>query len=339
MSITAGVFSETQLVHLQGKADQLWSDRAQKEDYVAQVEVVKAIQAQQTATIGTQLRGKKNRTLDISWINACEIDDSAVTNCTFPTTELSTNIQEVELTQERQTGFKVREYPFVTNTYDIEEVIAKGLLTASKVLDEWWAAAIVTAINAAKGVNEVTVGKGVVAGTDTYVLPSYWNADLVAYFNRVAIMNRIKNPFLLSGNNLFESVWNAARERNQAGDESKVMKFGELPITFDLFNIDTANTPDLVTYLIGRGAFAFETKSFYPATPVKYIDQHRYSIASYNLPGVRYDVHYTNECDSESDWIDHSFKFKTLGDVFLNPVGCTSTRTNVLSFICGESGS
>ena len=59
MSITAGVFSETQLVHLQGKADQLWSDRAQKEDYVAQVEVVKAIQAQQTATIGTQLRGKK----------------------------------------------------------------------------------------------------------------------------------------------------------------------------------------------------------------------------------------------------------------------------------------
>lgn len=339
MSIVAGVFSETDLVNIQVKADQVWMDRAQKQDYVAQVEVIKAIQAQQTATFGSLLTGKKDRTVEISWVNACEMDDTAVTNCTFPSTELSTNIQEAELTSERQTGFTVREYPMVTNTYDMEEIVAKGLLSASKILDEWWAAQAVAAVNSYKGVNEVTVGKGAVSGTDTYIIPAYWNSDLIAYFTRVGIMNRMVNPYLLSGNNLFESVWNAAREAGQAGDESKVLKFGELPLYFDLFNIDSANDPDLVTYLIARGAVAFVTKAYYDANPIKYFDQSRYSIPSQNLPGVRYDVHYTNECDSNSDWINHSFKVKTLGDFFLNPVGCTSTRTNVLSFICGEEPS
>lgn len=338
MSTAQGVFSETQLVAIQAKADAMWLDRAQKEDYVAQVAVALAVLEQQTAKL-QMLQGKKDRTVKVSWVNACELDDSAVTNCTFPTTELSTNIEEYELTSERQVGFTVNEHDFVDNTYDREEIVAKGLLMSSRILDEWWAAQIVAAINASKGVNEVTAGKGAVSGTDTYIIPAYWNADLVAYFNRVAIMNRIMSPYLLSGANLYESVWNAAYERAQAGDESKILKFGAMQIYFDLFNIDAANDPDLVTYLIGRGALAFVTKAYYDPTPIVYFDQSRYSIESYNIPGVRYDVHYTNECDSNTDWMTHSFKLKTLGDVFLNPVGCTSTRTNVLSFICGEEPS
>ncbi len=39
---------------------------------------------------------------------------------------------------------------------------------------------------------------------------------------------------------------------------------------------------------------------------------------------------------TDNDFMTHSFKVKTLGDIFLNPVGCTPTRTNDLSFICGE---
>jgi hypothetical protein len=196
---------------------------------------------------------------------------------------------------------------------------------------------MVAAINAAKGVNEVTDGKGVPVGTDTYVLPAYWDADLMAYFARVAVRNRIRSPYLVSGANLYESVWVAGKETGQAGDEGKQLKFGSLPIYFDLFNIDTANDPDLVTYLIGRGAFAFYTKAYYPPTPIKYFDEERYSMPSYNLPGVRYDVHYTNECCGAevNDFMCHKWVLKTKGDIFLNPVGCTATRTNVLSFICG----
>jgi hypothetical protein len=337
MSTTAGVFSETQLVAIQAKADQVWLDRAQKEDYVGQVNVVKAIIAQMTATFGRFLTGAKDRSVEISWVNACDIAATSVTNCVFPTTELSTNADEKVLSQTQQTGFFVKEYDFLDNTYDMEEAVAKGLLQSTKVLDEWWAAAAMVSLNAAKGVNEVAAGKGVVAGTDTYVLPAYWNADLMAYFNRVATINRIVNPYLISGNNLYESVWNAAFETGQSGDQAKQPKFGTLPIYFDLFNVDVANTPDLVTYLIGRGAFAYITKAYYGATPITYMDQKRYSIPSMNLPGVRYDVHYTNECDTDNDFMTHSFKVKTLGDIFLNPVGCTPTRTNDLSFICGEA--
>ena len=58
MSITPGVFSETALVDIQVKADQIWADRIQKMDYVPEAEIVKCLIAQTTAKFG-DLKGKK----------------------------------------------------------------------------------------------------------------------------------------------------------------------------------------------------------------------------------------------------------------------------------------
>jgi len=336
MSIAEGVFSETSLVDIQVKIDQIWADAIQKQDYVANVDAVKAIIANQTAVI-SDLKGYKDRTVDIGWINACEIDDQECQICTIDGNELSTNIEEKELTTCREAPFKIDEGVFRSNMFDHEEIIAKGFLAAAQRLDEYWAATAVAFLNAAAGVNAVTVGKGVVSGTNTYIIPGFWDSGLMAYMNRVAIGNRFVNPFLISGNNLYEQVWNAKYERNQAGDESKILKFGSLPIYFDLFNIDAVNGEDIVTYMLHRGAVAFVTKNYYNER-VEGMDEHRWSIPSKNLPGVRYDVHYKNNCDTQGnvDAFTHQFKLVTYGDYFLNPTGCTDTRTGVLTFTCGE---
>ena len=335
MSTTAGVFSETALVDIQVKADQIWADRIQKEDYVPQAEIVKCIIAQTTAKFG-DLKGAKDPTIDVAWINACDVEDDSCVDCTIEGTELSTNVEEYYLNRERCSTIKIGEDAFRTNLVNYEDVLAKGLLKASLALDEWWAGQTVAVLNANLGVNESDGGKGNVAGTTTYVLPAYWNADIMGYFARVAKLNRFNSPMLISGLNLYESIWTAEWEKCC---ENGIGKFGTMDFCFDLFNIDSVNDPDLITYMINKGALAFVTKCYYgansAANPVKMMDQWRWSMPSFSLPGVCYDVHYENNCD-DGDFFTHEFKLKTFGDIFLNPVGCTSTRTGILEFECGE---
>ena len=339
MSTTAGVFSETALAHIQVKADSIWMDRIQREDYVPEANVVKCIIDQTTAQFG-ELKGKKDPTIDVGWINACDVSAASCTDCTISGSELSTNIEEYELSRTQCAEFTVCEEDFRQNFFNIEDVIAKGFLKASLALDEWWAGQVVAVLNANVGVNELgDSGKGNVSGTTTYILPAYWDANLFGYFARAAIVNRFKRPMLISGANLFESKFIADFE---SCCENKSGKFGTMDVCFDLFNIDSVNTPDLMTYMLNKGALAFVTKAYYAgnsaANPVKYMDQHRWSMPSFYLPGVVYDVHYDNECSSQScgDFMTHNFKVKTFGDILLNPVGCTATRTGILEFECGE---
>jgi len=337
MSITAGVFSESALVNIQVKADQIWNDRIQKMDYVPEAEVVKCIIEQTTAMFG-DLKGKKDPSIDIGWINACDVSADSCTDCTISGTELSTNVDEKYLNRSQCAEFTVCENDFRDNFFNIEDVIAKGFLKASLSLDQWWAAQVVAVLNANVGVNELgTSGKGTVSGTTTYINPAYWDANLFGYFARAAIVNRFQRPMLISGANLFESKFIADFE---ACCENKRGKFGSMDVCFDLFNIESVNSPDLMTYMLNKGSLAFVTKAYYEgnsaANPVKYMDQHRWSMPSFYLPGVTYDVHYDNECSGCGDFFTHNFKVKTFGDIFLNPVGCTSTRTGILEFECGE---
>lgn len=56
--------------------------------------------------------------------------------------------------------------------------------------------------------------------------------------------------------------------------------------------------------------------------------------ASRNIPGIFYDTIYTTECSGDD--ILHSWKMKLKAGIFLNPTGCTDTRTGVLRFVNGD---
>jgi hypothetical protein len=250
-------------------------------------------------------------------------------------------MDEKELTICREASFYVNDSTFRNNFHYAEEATAKGFVAADKAITEYLAVQAVNWLNAAKGTNAVTVGKGVVSGTDTYVAAAYWNASLMAYFARVAAGNKLVNPVLISGNQLYEQVWLAAMEKAQSGAEGNILKFGAFKTYFDLFNIDAVNDPDLITYMVNRGAFALAHRTRWTPQVVTYQDRKVWSMPSKFLPGINLDVEYKNECDTGATTFPagqvHYFKLSFNGGMFRNPIGCEEGRTGVLTFICGEA--
>ena len=339
MSITGGVFSETILKNAQIKADMIWKDRIQNEDYTADVGVLQALLANQTARI-TPIEGRKDLSVEISWVNACDVDDQACNPCVYSGTELSTNMDTKTLDTCRESVFYVNDADFRNNLMDPEDIIAKGYIATDKALSEYLAGLSVAWLNLNDGVNELgTMAQGTVVGNTTQIAPEHWDANLMAYFVQVAQRNHFNVPYLISGNQLFQQVWVAGKEYGNADGKGNVAKFGTFKTYFDLFNIDAANIgTGYITYLVNKGAFAMGNKTYYGPGITKYMDRWAWSRPSMFLPGISYDVEYKNECDTYTGSgpaaQTHYFKLTVNAGMFLNPLGCDSDRTGILSFIC-----
>ena len=336
MAIVAGDFSASQLAQTLIKADQMFADDMMKADFEGNVDTWKAIKAEQNANVSVLEDPEKDRDVKVHWINSCGVTavDCDGDDCDLAGTELGSDSKVYSLGLCKQYKFTVDEMTFRTNNYSMEDAVAKGMLKADKALSEAITASAIARIESFKGVNEVTDGVGTVNGgtTETDIAAADWNERLFAYLYRVGIQNEMSNPFLLSGTNLFEDRLVTLLAEANANGKGAAQLFKLMRTYFDLFNIDVANSPALKTYLINRGAIAFASKAYYGATPTEYIGagQKRWSMASNNLEGVRFDVHYTNRCSTTT--MKHDFKVQVKYDYFLNPTGCTATRTGVLAF-------
>lgn len=336
MPITAGDFTASQLVQAQVTADRMWSDDMRRADFVANVDVVNAVRAEQNANVEILENPEKDRTVKIHWINSCGTDiqavDSTNDDCDIAGNQLGTDSKTYDLGFHKKAGFTVDELAFRTNDYNAEQAIAAGILKCDKALSEAIAASTVARIESFKGVNVVADGVGTPNGatTETDVAAADWNERLFAYLYRVAIQNEMPNPYLLSGTNLFEDQLVTMLAQANANGKGAANLYNLMRRYFDLFNIDAGNSPDLKTYMINRGTLAFASKNYYSSVPTRYKEQDRYSVPSRNLPGVSYDVYYTNRCSGNT--ILHDFMLKAKYDIFLNPTGCSATRTGVLAF-------
>lgn len=334
----AGDFSKSVLASVMLKMDAMWKDNMVKPDFEANVEVVKSIMAEQTATVKELEDPDKDKTVKIVWIKPSSATPGDLSDqCTIGGDELESDSKEYSLNYAKTVGFSLTEKVFRTNMLDKSDVIAKGFLMRMKDLDEYIAQTLVAKIESFKGTNQLTDGKGTVVSTETYIDPTNWDANLFAYLIRVGIMNRFSNPFILSGSNLYDQQFNVILDALNANGKGDAAKFRAMRKYFDLFNIDTVNTPDLKTYLINRGAIAMAFKSWYKGKMINFTngaDRQLFSIASRNLPGVIYDVRYNNACTGDD--IKHNWSFDIRFDVFNNPTSNTE-RTGVLSFINGEA--
>ena len=330
MSTTAGSFAETVLVNVRANIENFpnW-DANVKKQFTPFNDTFKAIWGIQTAKFIDLEDPKKDKTVDVEWLNACGLEDHACTDCTMEGTELSSNIQTLALNLCREVGFSIDENKFQDNDFDKEDAIAKGILKADKELAEWLNAQVIATIEAAKGVNDMgTKGKGTVTGTETYINAANWDAKLMAYFERVRKANKFNNPIILDGSNLFEQIMSAKLDT----DKTDNAFFGTLEYYSDEAGIDDANTPALKTYLIDRGAVAIASKVFYPS-PVTYSFGDRYSMPSVLMPGISYDIYHTVACYGKK--VKHQFKVIFNGLVATAPTGCSETNTGILSFTCG----
>lgn len=332
MAFVAGDFTASQLSAAILKADNMWADSMLKADYTANVEVVTALRAEQTANVSILENKDKDRNVKIHWLATCgnEVEDDDDDTCTIGGAEAGVDSKEYALTIKKKYGFSIKEDTFRTNEYNMEDVVARCFLDADKALSEAIAVSAVARVDSFKGVNQAAAGIGTVVGSETEVHSADWTSRLFAYLTKVSKLNKFSSPFLLSGDNLFEERLVTMLSEANANGKGDKMLFSLLRTYFDLFNVDTVLSPLQKTFMINRGAIAFASKAKYTAVPIKYKEQDRWSIESRNLPGVRYDVYYTNKC-TEDD-MQHDFTVRAWYDFYNNPTGCTATNTGVLSF-------
>jgi hypothetical protein len=334
MSTIGGSFDETILLNQIVRADELMFDSRIKQQFTPQYEIINALKAAQTATVQTPLSRKKNVAVEVQWENFCDIvAEACATDCTIGGAKSSTNVAEYDLTFCKEVNFSMDENDFIDNTFDMN--VAKAFLKADKEITEAYAQYAVAQLEAFKGINVLTTGKGTVAGTETTIPAAYWTPSLVPYLNRISIMNKFVNPIFLSGSNLYEAYYTAQANNANADGKGDWNLWSGLQPYFDLFNIDTVNTPDLKSYLISMGSVALANKYYNPDVPQIGFDMTRYTMPSRFLTGMKYDVFYNNACEGTSKLWSHNYTVRFRADIFANPVGCDLNNTGILSLSCG----
>jgi len=326
-----------ELAEVQLLIDEGWKDNRTAIDYQPQAESARALLEFQTATF-TPLTGRKDKDVSIKWLDACNIDVRDCSNeCDFTAEELGGNCEDYTITLCKEVAFSIDEKDLRNKVFDLPEAMAKGFMKAGKELDEWWAEQTVTKLETFKGVN-VYGGPYTINGTDTEVPAASWNPGIMGYMSLAAKKNKFNNPWMLSGTNLYQANWNAQMDSGNDNGSGNARRMGAFPVRFDVFNVDSVNSPSFKTYMIERGAAALVTKTYYPGKTAGAPEDYgaeigvRYEMASPTLPGVKYEVHYKLVCTGNK--ILHVVKVKTYGDIFQNPLGCSATNTGVLSFVC-----
>lgn len=335
--MASGDFSCADLQTVLVTMDRVWANQQVNKDYVSYAESLRAIITEQTASFEALQSSEKDNKVKVFWIKDCDETISDCGNdCVVGGSTPEADCKEYELDICKTTGFSVPEKRFRTSNLTREEVVARALLRRLKTMDEYLAKAVVAKLNAFAGVNQFSTSIGSVVGTTTYIAPALWTADIAGYFAQVAIMNKLSNPFVLNGTNLWQQNWQAQFNNLNQDQKDALAKLGSIRMYWDPFNVDTVNSPAKRSYLIDKGSVAFVNKAYYPLNnPVEYIGagQTRYSIESRSIPGVFYDVVYTNECVNNE--IIHHWSLYVKAGIFLNPLGCNDEVTGVLMFECG----
>lgn len=335
-SENAGNFDCADLQVINVAIDRAWADNQINKDYTSYAQSLTAIMTEQTASMPDLENVEKDEKVKVYWSADCsdtlaDCDD----DCTVGGPTPEAQCKEYQLDICKKAGFSIPEKRFRKSNLTREEVVARAMLKRMKELDEFLARTVIAKLDAFAGVNQYP-GIGTVVGGLTYVNPALWTADVMGYLAQVGIMNKLANPFVLNGTNLWQANWQAQFNNLNQNQRDEMAKFGALRTYWDPFNVDTVNAGNKVSYLVDKGAVAFVNKAYYPLnSPIEYLGagQTRYSIASRNIPGVFYDVVYTNRCVANE--IYHDFTLYVNAGIFQNPLGCNPDVTGVLKFQCG----
>ena len=344
MSVIPGVFDETRLLAVRDLADRMLLDGRIKQQFIPKMNIYNYLQSLQNPSLDIRFneRPKKDYDVEIMWMNACSEFDMNDESCLRGGDSPSTNAQTYTLEKRIVKGFTIHEDEFRDNEFEFDEAVAKTMLRIDKLITEEWSQYITARLNLFSGVNQVTVGKGTINAIDntiTDINPQDWTADIMAYFSRVLQLNRFDNAALISGSNLYETLYvaNAKRGDFDAGQDFQL--WNDIPVWFDLFNVDSVNVNDLYTYLVSQGALAQVNKAWNPEYKA-YMDQIKWTQPSRFMRGMTYDVFYDNSCNPSHsarypDEQVHNWKIVLTADIFSNPFGCDAVEDD--GVVTGEN--
>jgi len=327
------------LTAVQAKADEIFADGKYKDDLIADAESAKAVLAQQQGMIRMpSLTGTKNSELTVEWLTKCSPETEECTDdCSIDGDDATPECQTYEMECLQETSFKVSQRVYRERTIEAEESTAFQFLQHMVALDEYVAQYCITGLKTCVGLNLFTGGVGDVQGTTTYIAPQYWDDNIWGYFNQVTRLNKFRNPYLITGNNLYQLLFNRPLEAGNADGVGNYRKMLTMKVYQDPENIETYAAGE--TFLIHRGAVAFLNKTFYPRNAANAVNPapgyFLWSEESRNLPGVAYDVIMLQSCSGND--FHYAYKIQLHGLFVCNPYPCNDYVTGVLDFECGTA--
>lgn len=326
------------LATLQAMADDIWDDPIKNNDLIADVESALAVLQNQSVNFREITTGNKKRVLSVEWLTDCSAEvTSCSDDCTITGSDATPQCKEYEIECLGEISFQTFDRVYRERTIERQESEAFLMLSKMRALDNFVAQTILTGILAGVGVNQFTGGVGDVVGTNTYIAPQYWDDSIWGYFARVARGNKFRNPYIITGDNLFQLIWNRMKETVNADGKAGANKIASFRYYLDPENVETI-APS-TTFMLHKTAVAFLNKAWYPVNGANAVqltaDRRAFSIESKNIPGIYYDVITERGCESNDFYT--GVKLQLHGMFVTNPYPCDDDVTGILRFECGVS--
>ena len=319
---------------VQAKADAIFADPMKNNDAIVDAIAAKAVLEQQAGVISMpSIEGTKNKELRVEWLTKCSPTTSACSNdCSIDGEDATPECKDYELECLRESKFKVSERVYRDRSIEKAEAVAFNMIRHMAAMDEYVSSYVVTGLLANLGVNALgTFGPGTVAGTTTLIAPQYWDPNLFGYWDHALRINKFRNTYGITGNNLYQLLWSAPLE----DAKTNFKKVGTLKMYQDPETIETVSPG--TTFLIHKGAAALITKAWNPTNAANAVNPAPgywlWSEPSRNLPGVTYDIIMQQSC-SDNDFHE-AYKIQLHGLFAMNPYPCSDTNTGILLFECG----
>jgi hypothetical protein len=316
-------------------ADDIWADPMKNNDLIAEVVTPNAVLANQSVQFEEITRGK-NQELRVEWLTKCDITvGECSADCDIDGEDAEPACKDYEIECLYETEFKVPLRAYRDRTIEMQQSIAFQKLAHMKAMDERIAQYVIAGLGIAAGTNLFTGGVGTVTGTTTYIPPQYWDLAVFGYFDQVKRLNKFRNPYLLTGNNLYQLLFNVPFEAGTSVDKGGVRKVGTLRIYQDPENIEDHAAGQ--SFLVHKTAVALLNKAWNRINPinaeVKAGQYWEWSEESKNIPGLFYDFIMKETCSSDEFYQAYKIKFNGLFAV--NPFPCDEDNTGVIVFECG----
>jgi hypothetical protein len=328
------------LTAVQAKADAIFADGIYNNDAIVDAITAKAVLEQQQGMVRMpSITGTKNKELRVEWLTKCSpTTDECSDDCSIDGEDATPECQDYELECLQETTFKVAERVYRDRTIEKQEAVAFNMLRHMAAMDEYVASYIITGILSCAGTNLFTGGVGDVDGTVTYIAPQYWDDSIWGYFDQVKRLNKFRNAYAITGNNLYQLLFNRPLESGNAqGGSANVRKIGTTRMYQDPENIETYAAGQ--TFLIHKGSVAFINKAWNPLNAANAVEpapgEFLWSEPSRNLPGVTYDIFMIQTCSGNEFY--EAYKIQLHGLFVCNPYPCDEDNTGVLVFECGTA--
>jgi hypothetical protein len=321
---------------IQKMADDVWTDPMKNNDLIADVITANAVLSNQAIKLEELKDKNKRKEVRVGWLTKCNVETQECTgDCDISGEDADPVCEDYDIECLQETSFKLGLRGYRDRDIEFQEALAFNKLVAFRALDEWLAQYILTGIITCAGSNLFTGGIGAPGGNPTFIPPQYWDDNIWAYLSQVVRLNKFRNPYFITGNLLYPLLFNRPLEAGTAGDFGGYKKMQTMRVYQDPENVEVIAPGQ--AFLLHKTAVAFINKAWNPlnaANAVNRAGQYwEWSEASYNIPGIYYDLTMKETC--EGDEFYQAIKVKLHGLFACNPYPCDETNTGTLIFECG----